>query len=125
MLAVLFSWEKVMRIQIREGNKIIAVLYWGRQSIRKYNHHHDKLGRFASSDGSGGRSSSFRKKALFLDKKEYGQVIHEINNAYHIRFSGLDRGVLRTFNEATGRYAKYYFEIREFGDYNIYHKEED
>ena len=114
-----------MRILIKDNNRPIAVLYGDSAVIRKYNHHHDKLGRFASSDGSGGRSSSFRKKALFLDKKEYGQVIHEINNAYHIRFSGLDRGVLRTFNEATGRYAKYYFEIREFGDYNIYHKEED
>jgi hypothetical protein len=57
MLAVLFSWEKAMRIQIREGNKVIAVLFWGRESIKKYNHHHDKLGRFASSDGSGGGSS--------------------------------------------------------------------
>ena len=43
-----------MRILIKDNNRPIAVLYGDSAVIRKYNHHHDKLGRFASSDGSSG-----------------------------------------------------------------------
>jgi hypothetical protein len=54
MLAAFFSEENGMRILIKDNNRPIAVLYWDSAVIRKYNHHHDKLGRFASSDGSSG-----------------------------------------------------------------------
>lgn len=54
MLAAFFSEENGMRILIKDNNRPIAVLYWDSAVIRKYNHHHDKLGRFASADGSSG-----------------------------------------------------------------------
>jgi len=54
MLAAFFSGVNRMQILIKDNNKPIAVLYWGSTAVRKYNHHHDKLGRFASADGSSG-----------------------------------------------------------------------
>ena len=54
MLSAFFSEDKGMRILIKDNNRPIAVLYGDSAVIRKYNHHHDKLGRFASSDGSSG-----------------------------------------------------------------------
>lgn len=57
MLAAFFSEENGMRILIKDNNRPIAVLYWDNAVIQKYNHHHDKLGRFASADVSSGEGN--------------------------------------------------------------------
>lgn len=58
----------------------------------------------------------FTKKTLFLPKQEYAEVNSAINNVFHTRFEGKNIGsIAYGVNE-------YRFEIKEFGDYNIYAK---
>lgn len=72
MLAAFFSEENGMRILIKDNNRPIAVLYWDSAVIRKYNHHHDKLGRFASADGSSGEG--IRNKSTYSVESSLNHV---------------------------------------------------
>lgn len=87
----------------------------------------DENGRFVSGDGSsesGGNASSgsdasYSRTALSLSKKEYGKVMHSINNVYEARYKGKQSGII-----AIGK-AVYRFEIKEYNEYNIYSKHVD
>lgn len=99
------------------------------RGIIKYNpdQPRDENGRFASENGSsesGGNEASssdisYLRTALSLSKKEYGKVMHSINNVYEARYKGKRNGSI-----AIGK-AVYKFEIKEYNEYNIYLKHVD
>ena len=81
------------------------------------NPNHDPTnGQFTSCGGAGSKGPGFHKKTLVLPKKEYGHVMHEISSHYDAKYRGKKRGVIYLPG------GKYSFEIRGFGDYNIYAK---
>ena len=63
----------------------------------------------------------FEQPPIRLDPKEFSKVIHEINNAYHIKYKGKSFAMIRTL-DLDGTYSTYYFEVRGFNDYNIFEK---
>lgn len=87
----------------------------------------DENGRFTSTGGSSASSGnktsnsdiSYSRTALSLSKKEYGKVMHSINNVYEARYKGKRNGSI-----AIGK-AVYKFEIKEYNEYNIYLKHVD
>ncbi len=86
-------------------------------------HPRDENGRFSGGCGSNehnsaGNSKPYEKPTLKLSKKEYGKVMHSINNVYYSRFKGKEKGYI-----AIGKNT-YRFEIRDFNEYNIYSKGE-
>lgn len=88
-------------------------------------HPRDENGRF----GEGGSSdlpvdsdgNSYSRPAINLPKKEYGKVMHSINEVYDTKYKGEQTGVIRSANKSG--YAKYFFEIHGYNEYNIYRKE--
>lgn len=99
------------------------------RGIIKYNpdQPRDENGRFTSTGGSSASSGnktsnsdvSYSRTALSLSKKEYGKVMHSINNVYEARYKGKRNGSI-----AIGK-AVYKFEIKEYNEYNIYLKHVD
>lgn len=93
---------------------------------KRYNHNHDpRDGRFTSGAAtaySNSGNSSFSRPTLTLPKQEYGKVIHSINEVYESRYKGKTEGYITLAND--DGYYSYSFEIKEYGEYNIYEKEE-
>ena len=63
----------------------------------------------------------FEQPPIKLNPREISKVVHEINSAYHIKFEGKSFAMIRTI-DLDGVYNTYYFEVRGFGDYNIFEK---
>ena len=101
----LYNKILIMRLRMLGVRDIIELNF-----DERYNPNHDpKNGQFAPGSG-------FKRKTLHLPKKEYAEVNSAINNVFHTRFEGKSIGAL-----AYG-VNEYHFEIKEFGDYNIFAK---
>lgn len=98
----------------------------------RFNPNHDpKNGKFTDGGGnfskgltSGGKSVTLDSKGnpykypqLTLSKKEYGKVMHEINTLYDTKYKGRTSA-----HHRSGNY-RYYFEIHDFDEYNIFFKD--
>lgn len=99
-----------------------------KSSIMKWDEHQprDSKGRFDGNGNSGDISSdsensgkSYKYQQLPLPKKEYGKVMHSINEVYEAKYKGEKTGVIYI-----GK-STYHFEIRGFNEYNIYKKKQD
>lgn len=90
-------------------------------------HPRDDNGQFASGGGSSSNLPTdsegrpYSRPALNLPKKEYGKVMHSINDLYETRYKGETHGIIKIAGK--NGYTMYAFEIHDFNEYNIHHKE--
>jgi capsid portal protein len=111
-----------------------GILKWNKDQPR------DESGRFASTGGgknkkSGSRKQNkptpytfsskppkgFMKKTYYLPDDEYAKVVSAIDDAYHIRYEGKERGLIQV--PLDDGYHDYHFEISDYNNYNIYKRD--
>lgn len=73
----------------------------------------------SSESSSESKNRTYQRESIKLPKKEYGRVMHSINNLYESKYKGQQRGII-----FIGK-SKYRFEINDFNEYNIYSKEDE
>lgn len=66
---------------------------------------------------------AYSRPRLELPKKEYGKVMHSINNKYESNYKGKSSGFISI--AGNHGYSCYWFEIHDYNEYNIYDKDED
>ena len=61
----------------------------------------------------------FTKPSLWLDPKEYGKILSEINSIYYIQYVGKSIAAHASFG-IDGKAYIYWFENHGFNNYNIF-----
>ena len=69
---------------------------------------------------STGQQKAFSKKTKSLPPKEYAKVVSAIDDVYHARYEGKERGIIQIALDSG--YYTYSFEIGGYNNYNIYSK---
>ena len=64
----------------------------------------------------------YSRPRLELPKKEYGKVMHSINDRYESNYKGKSSGFISLAGK--NGYSCYRFEIHDYNEYNIYRKDE-
>lgn len=67
------------------------------------------------------KGNPYKYPTVILSKEEYGTIIRQIDDAYHIRY--IDKSI--GYIQSREYLASYAFEIHGYNEYNIFRKDED
>ncbi|MCD7812195.1 MAG: phage portal protein [Ruminococcus sp.] len=121
IVAIMKEVKKILQKDFTNNEKKSIIKEWDEDD-----HPRDENGRFTSGGGNknlptDSKGNSYSYPTLKLSKKEYGKVMHSINDVYETRYKGKTHGSITMAGK--GGYTTYYFEIRDYNEYNIYEKE--